>query len=62
VLIGNVAVGALLGWTAVPAAAWLLLAVPLVVAAVWAPPVAASAGGRQATRTRRVDAEGGYFS
>jgi hypothetical protein len=44
VLIGNVAVGALLGWTAVPAAAWLLLAVPLVVAAVWAPPVAASAG------------------
>lgn len=44
VLIGNVAVGALLGWTAVPAAAWLLLAVPLVVAAVWAPPVVASAG------------------
>lgn len=44
VLVGNVAVGALLGWTAVPAAAWVLLAVPLVVAAVWAPRVTASAG------------------
>ncbi len=57
----NVAVGALLGWTTVPAAAWLLLAVPLVVAAVWAPPSRPPRGGRQATRTRRVDSEGGYF-
>lgn len=44
VLIGNVAVGALLGWTAAPFAAWVMLAAPLVVAAVCAPRVAASAG------------------
>lgn len=44
VLVGNVAVGALLGWAAVPAAAWFVLATPLVVAAVFAPPLAARAG------------------
>lgn len=44
VLIGNLAVGALLGWTAAPFAAWVMLAAPLVVAAVCAPRVAASAG------------------
>lgn len=44
VLVGNIAVGALLGWTAAPAAAWLLLAAPLVVAAILAPPLAATAG------------------
>lgn len=44
VLVGNVAVGTLLGWVAAPFAAWVLLAAPLVAAAVWAPPVAASEG------------------
>ncbi len=44
VLAGNVVVGALLGWSAVPAAAWLFLAAPLVVAAITAPPLAASVG------------------
>ncbi len=44
VLVGNVAVGTLLGWVAAPFAAWVLLAAPLVAAAVWAPPIAASAG------------------
>lgn len=50
VLVGNVAVGALLGWAAAPAAAWLLLATPLIAAAVWAPPVAASAGSADPVR------------
>jgi len=46
VLVGNMAVGGLLGWSAVPGAAWLLLAAPLVAAAAWVPPLAASAGVR----------------
>ncbi|MDQ1123686.1 MFS transporter [Microbacterium trichothecenolyticum] len=49
VLVGNVVVGALLGWTAVPAVAWLVLAAPLVVAAVLAPSLAAGAGRASTT-------------
>ncbi|CAH0133083.1 MFS transporter [Microbacterium sp. Bi128] len=37
VLLGNLVVGALFAWTAVPSAAWLFLAVPLVAAAALAP-------------------------
>lgn len=37
VLVGNPVVGGLLGWQEIPAAAWVVLAVPLVVAAVACP-------------------------
>lgn len=50
VLLGNVTVGALLGWAAAPALAWIFLAVPLAVAAVWVPRLVGAVGASSGSR------------